>query len=80
MTATEWVDVKLTAAGAAAAGDGPEACVRVHGGNYEYAFAPGKTVRVPAAEFRERLAETRVNGEKIFEVAAKDERTAKAGK
>lgn len=69
MGAEDFVYVKLTEAGVAAAGNGPAACVRVHGGNYEYVFAPGKTVRVPAGEFRARLAEMRIDGNAIFEAA-----------
>jgi|GEM_PF-1863645 hypothetical protein len=68
MTAEDFVDVRLTAAGEAAAGKGESACVRVHGSNYQYAFAPGKIVRVAAAEFRARLAETRIDGAQIFEI------------
>jgi len=63
MTADDFVDVKLTAAAEALAP------VRVHGASYEYAFEPGKSVRMPAAEFSSRLEHTRMNGVKLFELA-----------
>ncbi len=63
MTAEDFVDVKLTATAEKLAP------VRVHGGTYEYCFVPGEALRLPAAEFASRLANTRIDGELIFEAA-----------
>lgn len=79
MTADDFVSVRLTEAGEAAAGRGEGACVRVHGANYEYCFEPGKTVRVPAAEFRARLEAKRLDGQKIFTTEAAQSAEKKRG-
>jgi hypothetical protein len=81
MTAEDFVDVKLSAAGEALAKDTPELapgetfsgergepCVRLAGGNYDYCFQPGKTLRMTAVEFRARLEAAVHQGQPIFEI------------
>jgi hypothetical protein len=81
MTAEDFVDVKLSAAGeklAAATpeiptgqsydGERSEPCMRIAGGNYEYCFLPGKAMRMPLVEFNARLATAVHQGEAIFEI------------
>jgi len=89
MTADDYVDVKLSAAGEALAAATPELapgetfagersapCMRMNGGNYEYCFEPGKTLRLTAVEYQARLAATLIGGQAIFEIVP----SAKAGK
>ena len=49
MTSSDFVNVKLSARGAEAAGEG--GCVRIHGGTYEFCVKPGETLRVTRGEF-----------------------------
>jgi hypothetical protein len=83
MTAEDFVDVKLSAAGEALAGATPALapgetfagessapCLRIAGGNYEYCFEPGKIQRLTGAEFRSRLEQTVIQGQAMFEIVA----------
>src|SRR5882757_34749 len=69
MTADDFVDVQLTAAGTAAAGEGEKACVRVAGVDYTYEFKPGKPQRLTAKEFSARIAALTMNDKPLFEIA-----------
>jgi hypothetical protein len=89
MTAEDFVDVKLSAAGEAMAsgpelapgenysGESSEPCVRINGG-YEYLFQIGKTVRLTAGEFRARLQAMTYQGESVFEIVPPAEHLAVA--
>jgi len=81
MMREDFVDVRLSPAGEKLAsataelapgetysGERSEPCVRVAGGNYEYHFLPGKTLRMTVVEFGARLAAMASQGEAIFEI------------
>lgn len=72
MTADDFVDVKLSAAGETMAAG----CMRIHGGNYEYCFVPGETLRLSAAEFSTRLGSMTHEELPVFEIVTVEQPAA----
>jgi hypothetical protein len=51
---SDFVNVRLSARGIELAGDvAAGGCVRINGGTYEFAVAPGETLRITRGEFTE---------------------------
>jgi hypothetical protein len=67
MNPSDFIDVQLSAAGAAFAGDG--ATLRIGNGRFNYTFVSGTPVRVLTSEWRLALSHRRHDGAPILEPA-----------
>jgi hypothetical protein len=71
---SDFVEVQLSAAGIAAAGE--NGTLRITAAHMSYQFAPGQPVRVLTSEWAKVLSTEQLKGQLIFELAP--ESTAKA--
>lgn len=67
MQKSDFVDVELSAAGLAFAGE--SGAVRISSAHLSYAFQAGKTVRVLTSEWSRLLARENHNGQPILQIA-----------
>lgn len=64
---TDFVDVQLTAEGAALAG--ANGAIQISTAHLSYKFTPGSTTRVLISEWRKVLSSSAIEGKVLFEVA-----------